>query len=64
MSYAESDERQRARTIELCVNDLIVRSTIDNGRESQIKIIPKTVEEWADRWRKQVSPPDREEASI
>ena len=52
--YIEEPERMHARTIELAVNDLVARSTVEHRSRSVIVMQKPVISDWGERWLAQV----------
>ena len=52
--YIEEPERMHARTIELAVNDLVARSTVEHRSRSIIVMQQPVISDWGQRWLPQV----------
>ena len=53
-NYIEEPDRRHARTIELAVNDLVVRSTVERRSRSIIVMQRPVISDWGERWTGQV----------
>lgn len=53
-NYKTIEERHHARKIELAVNDLAARSTVEIGSQVGIVLDKHKIEEWRDYWRRQI----------
>jgi len=52
--YIEEPDRIHARTIELAVNDLVARSTVESRSRSIIVMQQPVINDWGQRWLAQV----------
>lgn len=50
-NYLDDISRRHAKTIELAVNELVARLTVDNGKKARIVFDKQTVSTWGNRWK-------------